>query len=183
MSKKKTIYLPGILLMIVILIAVIGIFPQLVIFAVIIAAGYIFFRRKQYQNIKKKILASGIREIDLMQGAEFEKYLSILFNSMGFKVTSTPEKGNFGADIILNKDSRIIAVRAKRYNKTVGVDIVQKSYAAKSYYNAHEVWIVTNQNYSAAAQEFAQKSGMKLINRQQLINIIIKQQETVPPVQ
>ena len=68
-------------------------------------------------------------------------------------------------------------VQAKRHNQSIGISAVQQVHAAISYYKADEAWVVTNQDYSKAAYELAQKSNIRLINRNQLIEIIVKNQE------
>lgn len=53
---------------------------------------------------------------------------------MGFKVQRTAATGDFGADLLIKKDGRMIAVQAKRYNKSVGVEAVQQVSVSMPYY-------------------------------------------------
>jgi len=146
----------------------------------IVIIGFIvfyFFRWKQISNQRRKILQSNIREIDIMNGIEFERFMAATFETMGYEVNMTSVSGDFGADLILKKDNRTIVVQAKRHNQSIGISAVQQVHAAISYYKADEAWVVTNQDYSKAAYELAQKSNIRLINRNQLIEIIVKNQE------
>lgn len=93
---------------------------------------------------KAKLRESGIEEIDNMTGIQFEKYLMVLFQDLGYLVKSTPKTGDFGADLILQKDKRKVVVQAKRYKKNVGIKAVQEVTSAIKYYNANEAWVVTN---------------------------------------
>ena len=99
-------------------------YPGLILIIFGLVVLYYFYRWKLKKSEYKKILQSGIREIDVMQGVEFENYLEVLFSCMGYKVETTRATGDFGADLILKKDGQTIAVQAKRYSKTVGVEAV-----------------------------------------------------------
>jgi restriction system protein len=137
-----------------------------------VAGLYILFRWHYARKKRKRTLESGIREIDVMQGVEFEQYLRALFETAGFRVDMTPGSGDFGADLVLRKNGRTIVVQAKRYHRTVGIDAVQAVHASASYYRADESWVVTNKDFSPAARELAAKSRVRLINRNELIGMI-----------
>jgi restriction system protein len=142
---------------------------------IIIPVAIYFYLRSDGQNLKKKkILQSGIKEIDTMQGVEFELYLGKLFENMGYKVDLIPATGDYGADLLLKKDGKFIAVQAKRYSKTVGAASVQQVFSAKTYYRANEAWVVTNNTFTKNAWDLAKKSGVKLVDRGQLINFMSK---------
>ena len=72
------------------------------------------------------MLQSGIHHIDQMDGIEFEDYLEALFGSQGYVVKRTPISHDYGADLILRKQSQSIAVQAKRYDTAVGLGAVQE---------------------------------------------------------
>jgi restriction system protein len=150
--------------------------PELLLIFLVTFAIYLPFRLKRMNLEKKeleKVLQSGISEIDLMDGIKFEHYLEALFRTMGYNVQTTSTSGDFGADLILKKDNRTIAVQVKRYNKTVGVKAVQEVYSAIPYYGATEAWVVTNNTFSKPAYELAEKSNIFLIDRGMLIEMII----------
>ncbi|WP_251041197.1 restriction endonuclease [Bacillus sp. ISL-45] len=152
------------------------IIPELLVgmfFVIIIYIPLRFKRRKEERENAKKILQSGIGEIDVMDGVEFEYYLEALFQAMGYNVQTTSASGDFGADLILTKDYRKIAVQVKRYNKTVGVRAVQEVYSSIPYYGATEAWIVTNNIFSKPAYELAEKNNIFLIDRGMLIEMIV----------
>ncbi|WP_245801940.1 restriction endonuclease [Fictibacillus arsenicus] len=132
---------------------------------------------KEERENEEKILQSGIMEIDLMEGVQFERYLELLFLSMGYNVQTTSATGDFGADLILKKDNRTIVVQVKRYNKTVGVKAVQEVYSSMPYYQATEGWVVTNNTFSKSAYELAEKNNIFLIDRGILIEMIVNNQK------
>lgn len=93
--------------------------------AVGIGLGVIIFvavwRTKRF---KRRMVQSGISEIDQMTGRQFEEYVGTLFTSQGYSHKYTPTTGDYGADLILKKGQETIVVQAKRYKQTVGVKAV-----------------------------------------------------------
>jgi len=45
-----------------------------------------------------------------MTGIQFEEFLMIRYKSRGYEVRDTPKSGDFGADLLLQKDSKKIIV-------------------------------------------------------------------------
>ncbi|MCP3764043.1 restriction endonuclease [Domibacillus sp. A3M-37] len=150
---------------------------------VTLAAMIFYFQWKKRHVKRKKLLQSRITEIDAMTGIEFENYLGVLFEAMGYEVEMTPSSGDYGADLLITKEKELITVQAKRYSKAVGISSIQEVFSAKMYYQASEAWVVTNNTFSRNASELAKKSGVKLIAREQLINLITENiVDTPPPV-
>ena len=154
---------------------------MVILIMVISIAVYFYFQWKERSLKRKKTLQSGIHAIDAMTGIEFENYLGALFEAMGYEVEITPASGDYGADLLMKKDGELIAVQAKRYSKAVGISSIQEVFSAKMYYKANEAWVVTNNTFSRNACELAQRSGVKLIARDQLINLITENMTDIPP--
>jgi restriction system protein len=121
-----------------------------------------------------KLRKSGIHEIDSMDGIQFEYYLKELFQSFGYNAQVTKSSGDFGADLILRKNGKKIVVQAKRYSNNVGIKAVQEISAAIKYYNAHEGWVVSNSFFTKAAVELATTVDVRLIDRNKLIDSILR---------
>ncbi|MDM8151308.1 restriction endonuclease [Priestia megaterium] len=145
--------------------------PKIFLFLLLIAIGTIVFI--VYRKIKrlKMIKRSNIKEIDVMNGAEFENYLDVLFKSIGYKTKVTPTSRDYGADLIITKNSIKIAVQAKRYSEKVGISAVQQVSGAKSYYHAQEAWVVTNNYFTEPAKKLAAANNVGLIDRDKLIQL------------
>jgi restriction system protein len=143
-----------------------------------IAAGVIFvgyaliifsINQKQTERLKR----SGIAEIDKMEGRQFEKYLCHLFKVHGYAAEVTQAAGDYGADLIISKAGKKIVVQAKRYSKNVGLKAVQEVHTALKHYGATEAWVVTNSDYTEQAYTLAKSNGVRLIMRQQLIELML----------
>lgn len=122
--------------------------------------------------IGDKELAQLVHKIDSMSGEEFEEFLSICFKRLGYQVRATPKSNDFGADLILTKDSRKTVVQAKRYRGKVGSAAVQEVVGAIKYYGAQEAIVITNSQFTASARELARPNGVILWGREQLIDLI-----------
>lgn len=137
--------------------------------------GLIFSVRFILKLIEKQRLAkSGISDIDKMSGELFEKYLEVLFERLGYKVERTRYIGDYGADLIVQKDGIKTVVQAKRYRGKVGVRAIQEAVGAKGYYNCDKAMVITNSYFTRQAKELASKNGVELWNRIDSANNLLK---------
>lgn len=129
---------------------------------------------------KRALAASGIDDIDGMDGLTFEKYLEVLFENLGYRVERTPYVGDYGADLVTRKDGVKTVIQAKRYKKRVGVRAVQEAVAAKGKYGCSEAMVVTNSTYTRQAEELARANGVALWDRNRLINALLSVKKDSP---
>jgi len=140
-----------------------------------IGIGIIIFIKVLIQQRKNdRLRKSGIQDIDKMEGRQFEHYLALLFASQGYKTEVTPASKDFGADLILKKENRKIAVQAKRHSSPIGVSAVQEAHASVPYYGASEAWVVSNQEFTQPAIALAKTNGVTLIGRKAFIDMVLK---------
>ncbi|APQ59835.1 hypothetical protein PPOLYM_02536 [Paenibacillus polymyxa] len=133
----------------------------------------ISIQRKRAERLKK----SGIGQIDKMDGVQFEQYLGHLFRSQGYKAEVTQASGDYGADLVLTKNGQRIVVQAKRYSKNVGLKAVQEACGAVAHYRASSAWVVTNSNYTQQAYQLAKSNGVRLIARDELVEMLLVMKE------
>lgn len=142
----------------------------LLVFALAFRYGFPWFfdhRRKQ------RLAASGIADIDTMDGKAFEQYLEVLFGKLGYKVERTRYVGDYGADLITQKDGVKTVIQAKRYTKAVGIKAVQEAVAAKGMYGCTEAMVVTNSTFTRAAVELARANRVVLWDRNRLVEALL----------
>ncbi|MFC5449066.1 restriction endonuclease [Paenibacillus aestuarii] len=115
-------------------------------------------------------------EIDGMKGVEFELYLKSFFEGKGFQVKLTKGSGDHGVDLILNQGGRKIAMQAKRYspNHGVGNSAIQEVFSGKEFYDCNEGCVITTTHFTNQAMVLANKVGIRLIDRQGIINMVEK---------
>ena len=120
----------------------------------------------------------GLDTVDQMDGREFEVFTGNLFRLNGFvNVTVTPCSGDFGADVIAEKDDVKFAIQCKRFAEPVGVSAVQEVIASKSLHDCHVACVLTNSSFTPAAEELAKKNLVILWNRNKLKALIEKASE------
>jgi restriction system protein len=105
-------------------------------------------------------------EIDNMDGLDFEYYCADFLESIGFvDIEITKGSGDYGIDILAEKDGVTYAVQCKRYNGPVGVKAVQEAYAGRDYYDRMVGAVLTNQYFTQPAVEAAKKLKILLWDR------------------
>jgi len=129
-----------------------------------------------FNNRLEKINNSEIRSVDKFSGEKFEFFLKELFQSLGYlKVQLTKRTRDFGADLIMFKqEGSKIVIQAKRYTKNVGNKAINEAVGTRLPEQADEVWVVTNSYFTKPAKEHARKNKVKLIDRDELMNLILK---------
>lgn len=104
--------------------------------------------------------------IDEMEGHDFEYFCADLLEKKGFiDVEVTRGSGDYGIDILAEKDGVTYAIQCKRYAMPVGVDAVQQAYAGRDYYDRMVGAVMTNQYFTTPAVEAAKKLKILLWDR------------------
>ena len=124
---------------------IVAIIILIVIFAAITV--WFFLRRRRYTDA-----------FEDMDGHEFEYFCADLLEQRGFvEVEVTRGSGDYGIDILAEKDGVTYAVQCKRYTAPVGVKAIQEAYAGRDYYDRMVGAVMTNQYFTAPAVEAAKK--------------------------
>lgn len=107
-----------------------------------------------------------ITEMDEMEGVAFEQFCADLLARRGFdEIELTKASGDYGIDILAQKEGVTYAVQCKRYSEPVGVKAVQEAYAGRDYYDRMVGAVMTNQYFTSAAVEAAKKLKILLWDR------------------
>ena len=103
------------------------------------------FRRKSHQ-------------FDHLDGHEFEYYCARLLCNRGFtEVEVTKGSGDYGVDILAEKEGVTYAIQCKCYTAPIGVKAIQEAYAGKDFYDRMVGAVMTNQYFTTPAVEAAKK--------------------------
>ena len=93
-----------------------------------------------------------------MEGHEFEYFCADLLEQNGFiDVEVTRGSGDYGIDILAEKEGVTYAVQCKCYTAPVGVKAVQEAYAGRDYYGRMVGAVMTNQYFTSPAVKAAEK--------------------------
>ena len=117
--------------------------------------------RMNYKNLSQE-------QIDILSGKDFEKYLRVHFENLGYKVKLTPDTNDYGADLLVTRGSERMVIQAKRYAGKVGNKAVQEVIGALHYYNCNKAMVVTNSFFTPNAKKMAEKCDVILWDRNTL---------------
>lgn len=107
--------------------------------------------------------------MDDLEGHEFEYYCADLLRNHGFHaVEVTRGSGDYGADILCEREGVTYAVQCKTYSSAVGVSAVQEAAAGRDFYDRMVGAVMTNQYFTRNAQTAARKLKILLWDRDYL---------------
>lgn len=114
-----------------------------------------------------------IHSLDEIEGHEFEYYCAELLKKRGFiDVSVTKGSGDYGVDVLAEKDGVTYAIQCKAYTTPVGVKAVQEAYAGREFYDRMVGAVLTNQYFTKPAVEAAKKLKILLWDRGYLDSMI-----------
>ena len=118
----------------------------------------------------KDSLKFNIYSLDNLSGREFEDFLKLMFQELGYAVELTKITADSGVDLVLKKDKEKVAVQAKRWNRTtkVGNEVVLKTHGGMGVYNCNKSIIITTSYFSSQAKNDAEKLKIELWDREVL---------------
>lgn len=138
----------------------------LVIISIAVVLLVLFFIWSAFlhaRRLKKSFLG---KQLDEMEGHEFEYFCAELLKARGFgEVEVTKGSGDYGVDVLAEKDGVTYAVQCKRYDGPVGVKAVQEACAGREYYDRMVGAVMTNQYFTQPAVEAAKKLKILLWDR------------------
>ena len=130
----------------------------IVLLVSMVIAGIIFLIKRYRRNISEYF--------DTLEGHEFEYYCAELLRKKGFiDVEVTKGSGDYGADILAEKDGVTYAIQCKCYTAPIGVKAIQEAYAGRDYYDRMVGAVLTNQYFTTPAVDAAKKLKILLWDR------------------
>lgn len=126
---------------------------------------------KRYTLKLNDVLAN----IDKMSshGLDFEEFTVQLLLDNGFEnVKKTQGSGDYGIDVLAEKDGITYAIQCKCYSDKVGNKAVQEAYSGKSFYNCMVAAVLTNNYFTNSAIETAKANNVLLWDRSKLIDLL-----------
>jgi hypothetical protein len=129
-------------------------------------------------NVGSEGLSSEAESIGDLSGVDFERLIVALLTQMGFQAEMTKLSGDGGIDIVAHLDRPIIGGRylfqCKRFapDNLVGAPTIRDFYGAVTADRAVKGVFVTTSDFTPQAREFAEKTGLELINLAQLRQLL-----------
>lgn len=117
-----------------------------------------------FEEIRNKVdQFNGCNTSPIEDGFDFEKTFAKALENKNFcEIKVTEKSGDFGADILAEKDGIKYVIQCKYYSSPVGIDSIQQVYAAKIYYSSHVAVVATNSVFTKAAKILAEETGVIL---------------------
>ncbi len=126
------------------------------------------YRAGRQRRRDRKLVGSGLADIDDMSGLQFEEFVAAQLRIRGWSVTPTAGTGDYGVDLIAAKDGARMAVQCKRLAKAVGVAAVQQVVSGAAHHRCQRTAVVTNRGFTRAARQLASTHRCRLVGREQL---------------
>ena len=142
-----------------------------IILIMVVCAGAMLLSMALY--LRQRARRRRPEDFDLMEGHEFEYYCAELLKKCGFQeVQVTRGSGDYGIDVLAEKDGITYAIQCKCYTAPVGVKAVQEAYAGRDYYDRMVGAVLTNQYFTQPAVEAARKLKILLWDRGYLEDLV-----------
>ncbi len=111
-----------------------------------------------------------ISDVDAMDPFEFEHYVASLLRFQGFRnIEVTKKSGDWGADIIAERERRKYTIQVKRWRNYVTERAVKEAVFAQGHYGCDGAMVITNSYFTGEAKHWARHYDCALIDRDTLI--------------
>lgn len=101
------------------------------------------------RDLKGRVRSTG------SNGIEYERACHASLVAVGFSVEFTPVTGDYGADLIAEKDGLRYAIQCKDLSKPVGIKGIQEAIGARRHYQADFACVCCDAGFTDAAIELA----------------------------
>lgn len=135
---------------------------QIILLLILFYLAVLFYKQYRYRK-------SDIYGVDKMSGEDFEMFLMNLFQRLGYKTEHIGKLGDYGGDLIIEKDGIKTMVQAKRSKYKIREKAIQEVIAAKENYHCDKAMVVCNNYYYYHAWKLAQNTNVTLWTRKDLI--------------
>lgn len=108
---------------------------------------------------------------------EFEEYVRDIFRALGCSAKTTSKTNDGGYDVVFRNSQNqkgIIEVKQYAVTNKVGRPLIQKLHSAKIDAGADIAIFITTSFFSNAAQDYARRNGIRLIDGPALSRLISK---------
>ena len=117
-------------------------------------------------------------------GFWFEDEIAALFIALGYDAHVTPERGDYGVDVVATVNRVRTAIQCKRYNVApVSEPEINQFLGAMNKYQADYGVFITNGRFTNAAKTAAREgSPITLIDGNELVRLVIRYELYITPV-
>ncbi|CAM5775061.1 hypothetical protein LMIY3S_04834 [Labrys miyagiensis] len=103
---------------------------------------------------------------------DYEHLCADLLRKAGWEADVTGQSGDQGVDILARQGEVVVALQCKLYfGNPVGNKAVQEAHAAAGYSDADYAVVVSNRDFTKAAEQLARKLGVLLLHHSELADL------------
>jgi len=161
----------GILILLLLVVAFLQRFwPWIVGGGIVLVVLHGISRAAGTRKRRERALGLTLEQIDALNGLDFEGWITDFLDAHGFRCTNIRHSGDFGIDVIAERNGLRIGIQAKNYQGHVGNDAVQQALAGCDYHGCPIASVVTQSTFTHAAREQAAHAHLPviLIDRERL---------------
>lgn len=132
---------------------------------------------RYWQSARQRISSEGpavltLNKLYSLSPRAFERYVAGLFRQKGYAVVLRGSSGDLGVDLELTGPyGRRAIVQCKRYQHTIGAEIVRELYGTLMHEGVMWAFLVTTADISDAAREWAAGKPLTLIDGTTLVEV------------
>ena len=136
---------------------------------IVVQVVIVIKKRIKENKLQKIMVDKGFSQIDNLSPQEFENWVARLMRIQGFKSYATKFSGDYGVDVIAEKDGWKIGIQVKKYTKPVGIKAIQEIASGMVHYGCNEGWVISTTPYfTNAAIKLAKEHGIMLFDKENL---------------
>lgn len=164
--------LPGVVTEVITLVETAGAFTLSFLWA---GLGWRYWLRSRQQtgaDAAEATIALAVDKLQSLSPGGFERYVAGLFRQKGYTVVLRGSSGDLGVDLELTgPHGRRAIVQCKRYQHTIGAEIVRELYGTLMHEGVMWGFLVTTADISDAAREWAAGKPLTLIDGATLVEV------------
>jgi hypothetical protein len=119
---------------------------------------------KNIINLIEYHLSSDVDDVDDLDGFGYENFCKAKFEKYNWKARITSKSGDYGADIVAEKDNTVAVIQCKNHSKPAGIKSVQEVFASKKFYSANLAIVISKSGFTKQAVKLAKTTGVKYIH-------------------
>lgn len=109
-----------------------------------------------------------VPETIIADGTEFEKEVAKRLLANGWSAKLTKATGDFGVDIIAEKNEISVAIQVKSGLTKTGIAAIQQAFAGAKHYNTDYAAVISNSEFTQAAIDLSLKTSVSLFRGDQI---------------
>ena len=121
-------------------------------------------RRHQADAGLRKAAMLRAADIAHMHPVDFEHHCAAILKTQGWACKTTRTSGDFGVDIVAERESVRVVIQVKKWRDRVNLSAVQEITAGRPMYRAHVAAVVSVSGYRPSAIELARANRVLLLS-------------------